>query len=149
MEKGHKLTGLAVPGPWPVVGDSWALDFVLVNLVMEAVALSPPGSPIFVKSNNVEADSPLHGIGGCLAEGAYVSLSVHHYDDGNKDHSRLPHPGTQQNLPLCLRILEEHGGLLQSTVSARGENQTAMFLPAVARILPDEHAGGVAPEGCP
>lgn len=140
----HRLTKLSEPEPWPVVGDFCALDLVLVSLVMNAVALSPAGSPIFVKSNNVEAESPIHGIDGFLAEGAYVSLSVHHYqDEAGKD----PDPHCiRENLPLCLHILAEHGGLLQSTSSPRGESRAAMFLPAVARCLPAESLGSAPPE---
>lgn len=144
VKQGHKLTGVTEPDLWPVVGDFWALDLVLVNLVMEAVAASSPGSPVFVKSNNIDAESPIRGVGGFLTEGAYVRLSVHHYQDESS--KRPTRPSTQESLPLCLQILEEHGGLLQRAVSPHGESQTAMFLPALARCLPVEGGDTAPPE---
>lgn len=156
VESGYKLARLAGPDPWPVVGDFWALDFVLVNLLMDAVAVSPPGSPILVKSDNVDAEEPVHGVGGFLAKGAYVSLSICYcLDDLGAESPRPVLPAeappsanrARENLPLCLRILEEHGGLLQIRESPYGESTVALFLPAVARCLPAEAAGAAPPEG--
>jgi hypothetical protein len=156
VERGFKLTQVAEPDPWPVVGDFWALDFVLVNLVMDAVAASHPGSPVLVKTSNIETDTPIHGVGGSLAEGGYVSLSIHTcLDESGADSPRRdaltgPPEGFhtyEETYPLCLRILEEHGGLLQILKSPYGESNVAIFLPAVARYLRAAPVDGAPPEG--
>jgi signal transduction histidine kinase len=152
LRANYKLKIVEVAEPWAVVADYWAFDIVFVNLLMNAVALSQPGSAIVVETANVETFEPTDGVGGWLAQGRYVRVSIEYGQedaDGQTLRTPLPDavaqsalPAAEESLPLSLQILEEHAALLRIEDSSDGRTIVAIFLPA----LPHH---GNATHGCP
>jgi hypothetical protein len=135
---GYVLETSLEPDPWPVMADFGALDIVLVNLLMDAATASVPGTPITIKTTNIETREPLVGIGGALDPGRYVAISVQNSADNvSRKAFENPHDLTMNSrcppreLPICLGILRDHAGLLQVASSATtGETTSMVFLPA-------------------
>jgi signal transduction histidine kinase len=133
---GYVLGTSLEPDPWPVIADFGALDIVLVNLLMDAATASIPGTSITIDTTNVETHEPLVGIGGTLAPGRYVAISVRNSADNvSREVFENPQDLTmngrcpQRGLPICLGILHEHAGLLQVAHSTTGETTSVVFLP--------------------
>lgn len=127
------------PAPWPVIADFWALDIVIAGLLMNAVAASPPGTPIFVETSNLETDRPVVGAGGALPPGRYVTISVRDCA-GLADLRDVPVALTERcghasvAFPLTLTIVREHAGLLQLRTAVTGDTTSTVFLPALADL---------------
>jgi nitrogen-specific signal transduction histidine kinase len=122
--------------PWPVIADFWALDIVLMGLLMKAVEASLPGSPIFVETSNLETDQPVVGVGGGLPPGKYVTISVRDCA-GLADLRDVPLARTEHAdgaLPLTLTLVREHAGLLQLRTAPTGDTTSTVFLPALADL---------------
>jgi hypothetical protein len=122
--------------PWPVIADFWALDIVLMGLLMKAVSLSLPGSPILVETSNFETDLPVVGVGGGLPAGKYVTISVRDCA-GLADLRDVPLTAPEHEdvaWPLTLTIVREHAGLLQLCRAANGDTTSTVFLPALAAL---------------
>lgn len=126
------------PDPWPAIADYWALDIVLMNLLMDAATASAPGSHITVRTANFETREQLIGIDGTAAPGRYVAIAVR--DSANSvtgDWFAGPQDGASRarysstGLPICRAIVREHGGLLQVSRSAAGEITSTVYLPAL------------------
>ena len=135
---GYALETSLEPDPWPVIADFGALDIVLVNLLMDAATASVPGTPITIKTTNIETREPLVGIGGALDPGRYVEISVQNIVENvsrevfeNPQELAMNGRCPLKELPICLGILREHAGLLQVACSATtGETTSIVFLPA-------------------
>lgn len=135
----HVLKRGLTPAPWPVIADFWALDIVIVGLLMNAVAASPPGTPIVVETSNLETDRPVVGVGGALPPGKYVTVSVRDCA-GLVDLRDVPVDLTERcghahvDFPLTLTIVRQHAGLLQLRTAATGDTTSTVFLPALADL---------------
>lgn len=134
---GYVLKTNLEPEPWPAIADFWALDIVLVNLLMDVVATNVPGTTLIVETANLETQEMLVGIGGTLAPGRYVTISVREVLGPRTDESATGMQAVatngppNQGLPISLGILHEHAGLLQVRTSPRGERASVLVLPAL------------------
>jgi hypothetical protein len=136
---GYVLKTNLEPEPWPVIADFWALDIVLVNLLMDVVSTNVPGTTVIIETANVETREILVGVDGTLPPGRYVAISVRDVlgpgiHDEPADVQAVAMDGRpNQGFPVSLGILHEHAGLLQMRRSPRGEMASAVFLPALQR----------------
>jgi hypothetical protein len=140
VASGYDLKTVFEPEPWPVIGDFWALDIVLVNLLMDVVATNVPGTTIVIETANLETRETLTGVGGSLAPGRYVTISVRDVHGPRIDGEFADMPelamgrqSAQGGLPVCLGVLHEHAGLLQMRRSPQGKMTSVMILPALER----------------
>lgn len=134
---GYRLETNLEPAPWPIMASYWALEIVLMNLLMDAATVSPSGGRIVVGTANAEKHEPLVGLDGVRPPGRYVVISVRDAEDqankgwlecqpGLATRARYP----QNRLRICRAILQEHEGVLQVSRSASGEETSLVYLPA-------------------
>jgi nitrogen-specific signal transduction histidine kinase len=141
VRSGFALYVVEQPDPWPLIADAWALDLVLINLVMNAVAASEPGSPIVIETANFQSEAAVDGVDGSVTAGCYASISIRDFGggmaEGGLGDGLLPaapvasSPDPELGFPISLGILQEHAGLLQLTRSPDGETTARVLLPAL------------------
>jgi two-component system, cell cycle sensor histidine kinase and response regulator CckA len=137
------------PGVNPVRVDAGQIEQVLVNLVVNAADVTPPGGRILVRSATSDATTL-----GDLPDGRYAVLSVQDSGPGI-DESALEHlfepffttkevgGGVGLGLATAYGIAKQSGGTISVTTAAGVGSTFTVFLPeASAARVDDEPAAG-------
>ncbi|WP_431873428.1 sensor histidine kinase [Amycolatopsis sacchari] len=106
------------PGPAPVHGDEARLRQVVTNLVGNAVAHTPPGTPVRIGVGTVDGHAVLeiadHGPGMTAEQAHHVFDRFYRTD---RSRTRSPGAGAGLGLPIARSLARAHGGDVELTTA--------------------------------
>jgi signal transduction histidine kinase len=134
--KGVALEANVPSRPLPIEGDPGQIRQVVLNLVLNALDASDEGSTVRVAV--IEDEKPANG------EDASAWLSIRVSDDGPgfpigigerifEPFYSTKETGLGLGLPVCRRIVAEHGGTIDASNRPRGGAEVVVRLPRVGQ----------------
>lgn len=152
QEKGLTIQGTLLretcPVPW-VVGDSYRVNQVLINLVSNAIKFTPAGGTITVSGYMVQETETHLTTEFCVADtgiGIAPDKLTHIFEDFTQAYADITRQfgGTGLGLSICRALVARLGGCL-TVESTLGEGSTFRFTATLPRARPADVAALTAP----